>query len=364
MSLTETLRNALWNFKKSRKAKLTLLVVLLVLVVTGSGYVLFAGGGPSTEGAVNENVNTQPVEQRARRAIDGVMAKIADANHVPVAVVIENQTAARPQAGLNKANLVYETLTEGGITRFLSIFASGEVVEKIGPVRSARTVHLNWVKELSALFAHAGGSPEAIQKIPSAGITDLNQMFNSQYFDRDPERLKRLAREHTLYTTSVLLARAIRDKEMPLVGSFEPWLFADEASLAERPSEPKSIAIEFSTFQYKVEYRYNRETNNYDRYQAEQPHVMEDGSTISVKNVVVQYAPTRLADAEGRLSIETTGEGEAIVFQNGKSISATWKKSAPEERTRYVDETGGEIRFVPGSTWIEVLPNDREVTYT
>ena len=91
---------------------------------------------------------------------------------------------------------------------------------------------------------------------------------------------------------------------------------------------------------------------------------MENGKEILAKNVVVQYAPTTLADEKGRLTIDMIGEGAAVVFQNGKAINATWKKASKSERTRFFDEAGEEIRFIAGPTWVEVLPNDREVTYT
>lgn len=366
MSFSESIKDGLWNIKKSRKAKLTILIILLVVVVTTAGYILFAGGSsaPATTTVNTSLTNTEDAEQSVRRAIDGVMVPVSKANAYPVGVVVENLVAARPQAGLDEADLVYETLAEGGITRFLAVFAAGKDIAKIGPVRSARNVHLDIAQELDFLFVHAGGSPSALQALPSSGINDFNQFFKSQYFWRDAERRKTKAIEHTLYTSSELLARGLRDADAPLVGHFDPWLFTDDAALSERPTEEKTVTIDFSSFNYKVGYTYDRATNTYVRQLAEQPHLMENGKGISVKNVVVQYVPTQLADDAGRLNIDMIGEGVAVVFQNGKAINATWKKSSQKERTRFFDETGDELYFIAGPIWVEILPNDRDVTYT
>lgn len=362
MGLSDRFKDALWTFRRNRQAQIIVVLALLAVVGIGAGYVVFGGNARPSENVNNANVPS--VKTTLARFIDGMTVPEGRENVLPYAVVIENLSAARPQAGLDKANLVYEMLVEGGITRFLAIFASSEEIAKIGPVRSARTAFLDIVKELGAVFVHVGGSPEALANIPNAGIIDLNQMYNSQYFDRDRERLKKgIAREHTLYTNWIFLSRVGRDKNLAAHGSFTPWKFDADALLEERPTEPKSLTINFSTFPYKIEYRYNRDKNTYERYQGETPHVLEDGTAVVVKNVVVQYAPTRVADSEGRLNIDLIGEGPAVVFRNGEAISATWKKDTASARTTYRDANGQDIVFTKGTTWVEIVPDDRDVTY-
>ncbi len=369
MSMSSALRDALWNLKQSRKAKLTLLVILVLAVVLLAGYVLFAGGG-ARQKTVSENTNT-PVtaqDERVRRALDGVLVPLDQANLYPTCAMIENLAEARPQAGLEKANLVYEALTEGGITRFLAVFTSSELAPKIGPIRSARDYYVDWVRELDCLYIRAGGSPQAAQAIAETNINDFNQFYNSQYFWRDEEReKKKFAREHTLYTSSELLVRASRDKQYPAAGTYDVWTFADDPPLAERPTGDIILTIPFSTFTYKVDYAYDRATNSYTRKQAEQPHVTEEGKVLTAKNVIVQYTETGLAEdkeKKGRLKMQTVGQGNAVIYHDGKEIKGTWKKPSREGRTRYYDVASKEIVFTAGSTWVEILPNDREVTYT
>lgn len=364
MSVAERIKDGLWAFKHNRAAKLAALIVLLLVVVTIAGYVLFGGGMPVSTTS-STNTATVNEEQRSARAIDGMMVPLSGANFFPFGVMIENLEQSRPQAGLEGASVVYEALAEGGITRFLAVFASGADIPKIGPVRSARSYFLDWAAEYDLLYAHAGGSPDAVAKIKSANIRDLNQFTKSQYYWRDKERLKRLPSEHTLYTSSELMARALRDTNAPIVGAYDPWTFTADAALTNRPTDPKTITIEFSTFSYKVDWVYDRTTNMYERKQAEKPHVTESGAAMKAKNIVVAYVPTSLAagDDKSRLVMETAGEGPAIIFHDGQAINATWKKPQRNSRTTFVDASGNELAFVKGNTWIEIVPSDREVSY-
>ncbi len=346
------------KLKKNKKIVIPVGITVLVAIVVIIGLVVF--GGEKTVTNQNGNVsnlnNSNTNKAQLPRMIDGKMIPSGWENKFPVAVMIENMVTSRPQSGLDRANLVYEALAEGGITRFLAVFASGEEIEKIGPVRSARTYYLDWAKELSAAYIHVGGSPEALRLIPQYDILDLNQFYNSPNFWRAKER----AAPHNLYTSSELLARAVVSKKWGPTGSFESWEYKNK----EHPSETtKTLTLNFSSYSYQVEYKYDPETNDYVRYQAGAEHVMENDAVIRTKNVVVQFTKTRLADDENRLAIETIGEGNAKMYFDGNEIVGTWKKPTRESRTRYYDSSGKEIEFNRGTTWVEVLPTDRSVTY-
>lgn len=358
----DAIKDFFWKLSRSRGVKLTLLIVLVLGVVSVAGYVLFGGGKPAEK--MTNTPNTNAAQTLVPRALDGVLISDDEANLGPICVVIENLVAARPQAGLIDAGAVYEMLAEGGITRFVGVFAAGEPSPKIGPVRSARTPFLDIAKEYDCVFAHAGGSPDALSKIPTYAIRDFNQFFNGQYFYRDEERKKNhFASEHTLYTSSELLVRAGRDKGFPTAGTFQPWQFADDIALTVRPTEAKSITIDFSTFSYKVGYAYDRATNTYFRSQAETAHTTENGKQVAAKNVIVQYVPTRLADNDGRLAMDIVGEGVGVVFHDGTATNVTWKKTSREARTRFYDGAEKEVVLTRGTTWVEIVPPDRDVTY-
>lgn len=356
------------NANGSRSLKLwmknhprTVVLIIIGLAVIGAiiaGIAVFGGDSSDTNTnttTTNSSRNTTSEGKKATRKIDGAAIESGRENFFPVALMVENLVASRPQSGLDHANLVYEVLVEGGITRFMAVYASGDQIEKIGPVRSARTYYLDWAKELGALYGHIGGSPEALQLIPQYEVIDLNQFYNSQYYWREKTR----PAPHNLYTSSELLSRAVRDKNLPETGDYTSW---DYSLKDQGAATAKKVTIDFSNFNYQVEYRYAQDKNQYERYLAGQPHTMDNGTAITAKNVIVQFVKTRLA-GEGRLNIETIGEGEARIYRNGEEVLGTWKKTARDERTMYYDASGDAISFVPGTTWVAVVPTDRTVTY-
>lgn len=266
-------------------------------------------------------------------------------------VMIENSTDAWPLSGLEDAFLVFEAPVEGGIPRFLAFFEEGQDVAKIGPVRSARPYYIDWADEFDAVYAHVGGSPEALDKLRADAIAaDLNEFFQGEYFWRDNLRYA----PHNVYTSSQLLRSAL--SELKLADpSYGAWTFGDPAAEGSRGNV--SVGIDWrSASSYDVLWQYNDLMNNYVRYQGGNEMKVADGDGVSTSNVVVIETDMEVVDTVGRRHMTTIGEGNAAVFQNGKQIEATWKKTSPSERLRLYDKTtGSEIVFVPGSTWIEVV---------
>ncbi|MFA5134485.1 MAG: DUF3048 domain-containing protein [Patescibacteria group bacterium] len=348
-------KELIWGKRKNRTW--IYIVAAVVVVIAGiGGYILF---GPTDTSEPASTATTTGQDALVRRAIDGVYVPADQATYFPVAVMVENLSIVRPQSGLTEAGVVYEALAEGGITRFLAVYG-GSTPGEIGPVRSARPYFIDWTLEYGALYAHAGGSPQALADISTYEVFDLNQFYNSQYFWRKQDLP--LASEHTLFTSGELMQYALRDTGAEEASSFTRWTFKDDADLADRPVEVKAISIDYSSFSYKVEYQYDRETNTYIRSQGGAVHADLNGTTIQPKNIIVQKVATHLADAE-RLSMETVGEGEAIIFRDGVAIDATWKKEDKDSRTLFYDLDGNEVAFNAGQTWVEVVPTDRTIEY-
>lgn len=269
----------------------------------------------------------------------------------PFAVVIENHVASRPPSGLSKAGLVFESLTEGGITRFLAFF--DELPAEVGPVRSARTYFVDWAEEIGAFFVHCGGSTEALKKISSlSNFYDINQFYFGRYFWRDRSRFA----PHNLYTSGELLGKAVSSKKWPQKADYSSWSFKDEASLSER-GDFKKVTINFSNYSYQVAYVYDSKNNVYQRYLAGVPHKDRDGSEIRAKNIVLAYYSGYQHSSEGHTlwHFYTRTQGKAKILRDGKVIEGSWVFS---DRTRFFDEKGTEIKLNRGSTWVEVIaPN-------
>src|SRR3990167_2200104 len=234
----------LGNLNQTQKTLvLTIMAVVVYLVSTTASYSLFAnlafkaGSGtlttslPGPSQAVDEDPNVPKTESCP---LDGSMhtkqAKDAWELRRPLAVMIENHTEARPQSGLSSANIVYEAVAEGGITRFMALFYCNLSDVQVGPVRSARTYYLDWLSEYDALYAHVGGAntpgpADALGQIIKYGVKDLNQFsIGFPVFWRDYQRLDHpVATEHTMYSTTQKLWE---------VGAKRGWTNVDEDGVA------------------------------------------------------------------------------------------------------------------------------------
>ncbi len=262
-------------------------------------------------------------------------------------VMIENAADAWPLSGVDGAFLVFEAPVEGNIPRFLAFYSEDQTVAKIGPVRSAREYFLDWNAELDGIYAHVGGSPQALERIRKDGVMDLDQFFQSEYFYRN--ELTRYA-PHNVYTTIDDLRSAIEEmyvkyeREVPM---YDSWAFTDGVSESDVAS---IIHLDWSNASgYNVDWIYEPITNTYSRTQG--------GNTYVANNVVVLETDVDVivGDDKGRKELVTIGTGTMHLFQNGVETIGVWKKPSTEERLRFFDIEGNEIVMNAGTTWIEVI---------
>lgn len=300
--------------------------------------------------------------KKALSSLDGQMYPEDVANRHPLAIMVENHPEARPHSGLDKAKIIYEVITEGGITRFMAIYGP-ESSSKVGPVRSARSYFLDWTLEYDAFYAHVGGSSEALNLIPKLGIKDLNQFrYGNQAFWREPQKGK--ATEHTMYADTDKLWNIAQANGWNMKADFASFEFKDDLSKEHRPASQK-VSINFSTNTYLVSWNYEPETNLYARNLAGLPHKDTiSGEQLKTKNIIVQevnrsYSPS---DSNGGWSMQTTGSGKAKIYLDGKMIEASWKKEKRHSRTYFYDTDNKQIKFNPGVTWYEIVPPGTVVT--
>lgn len=307
----------------------------------------------------------------------------------PLTVMIENHAEARPQSGLSRADVVYEAVAEGGITRFLAVFYCAASAEDIivGPVRSARTYFLDFASEYGdyPLYAHVGGAnlpgpANALGQIGNYGWlargNDLNQFsLGFPTFWRDYERIGHpVATEHTMYSTTDRLWEVAHKRGLDAKDeeggkwddNFDEWKFEDEADLDER-GEMEKIDFDFwsNYSEYSVSWQYDREANLYRRFNNGQVHKdLNNDKHLQAKTVITLLVKEKgPIDELKHLLYTTIGKGEAIVFQNGQAIKGTWQKQDREARTKFFDARGKEIAFNRGPIWIEVIPAHQEVEY-
>ena len=298
------------------------------------------------------------------RKLDGVLVPTGTEDIRPLAVMIENHPDARPQSGLSKANLVYEAIAEGGITRFMAVFANPQTSVRVGPVRSARTYFLDFATELNAFYAHVGGNIDALDQISQkGGVGNLDEFsVGSPTYARDPSR--NVAIEHTMYSTTDALWQYAMKKGMSPTSQYTGWSFTDPAPTADRGSA-QSAHIVFSSASYTVDWKYNLATNLYERSLAGSPHLDAiDTTQITASNIVLQtvvttHITTRIGEDGWRFTL--TGSGKGTLLQNGIATPITWKKSGTD-RTIYTTADGKEVQFVRGTTWVELVHSSTGIT--
>jgi len=283
----------------------------------------------------------------------------------PLAVMVNNAVPARPQVGLTEADIIYEIIAEGGITRFLAIYYSN-LPEKVGPIRSTREYYLMIVKELGdAMLMHIGFSPQAREKIDTWKIRSLGLGGGPFYRDNfgDPS----IATEHTAFANGKDLFKKGLDLGWSGKRPIESWKFKSSRSKNENLKKADYIEV---NFWYKGEYsgifKYNSSANNYTRYSGfdenDSPSLLKDrvsNKTIEVSNVIVMFAnevpiPN---DDKNRLDYELIGQGKAYIFKDGILEKATWKKEDLEKRTKFYLVNGDEVEFNRGKTWVSIVPS-------
>ncbi len=301
----------------------------------------------------------------------------------PLAVMIENHTEARPQSGLSSADVVYETVAEGGITRFMALFYCNLNDIQVGPVRSARTYFVDWLSEYDALYAHVGGAntpgpADALSQIIKYGIKDLNQFsIGFPTFWRDYQRLGRsVATEHTMYSTTQKLWAigakkgwvATDENGVKWDKNFVLWKFKDPTPAS--PATASTITVPFWQNQssYNVTWTFDPTCNCYKRQNGDSEHKdLNNNQQLSTKNIVVQFERESNAndgyENNVHLLYKTTGEGKALFFMDGKATPGKWIKPTRVSRSKYVDSKGSEIIFNKGLVWIQTVPEGAQVKY-
>lgn len=304
--------------------------------------------------------------------------------HRPLGVMIENHKESRPQSGLSLADIVYEAVAEGGITRFLALYYC-QTAEIVGPVRSARTYFIDFASEYGdyPLYVHVGGAnqpgpADALGQLSDYGWTgynDLNQFsIGFPVFWRDYNRIGReVATEHTMYSTTQKLwdyAAKQRnltntdEKSSPWDKNFVPYAFVEDEVLTARPTA-QSIHLEFWTKNpdYFVNWIYDRATNLYKRINGGVPQLdLNNKVQLTTKNIVVLFMQEQDANdgyiENDHLLYKTRGVGKALIFKNGIEEKGTWRKNKRTAKTLIFDSNGNGVKFNKGVIWFEILPTD------
>ena len=305
--------------------------------------------------------------------------KIIDVNSKsrPIAVMINNAGDARPlQKGMQEAFIVYEMINYAdGTTRFLALFKDKDVPE-IGPIRSARHYHLDYVLENDAIYVHWGYSPKAQTDIKSLGIDNINGLTygssaskenikGNSYFWTEP--IANLSIAHRRFTSMELLNKAIDklkyEKETDQKNLLTYTAKELEVDKMENTKDASKVEIHYSKSNYST-YDYDSTKKVYLRSVKGKAH--KDAAIdkqLEVKNILVYKVKNVLlaGDTESRQDLKNIGNGTGYYITDGKAINIKWSKECRECQTKYTYEDGNEVIFNDGNTFIQIMPESEDL---
>ena len=339
----------------------------LMMLLAGA---LFSSGWAVGRSTASDSSGSGKVTPAPRKSTTTAPAPIAPLTGLPdrdgkaatrpaLSVKIDNSTAALPQAGLDKADLVYEEAVEHGITRFLAVFHSRDG-GAIGPIRSVRPMDPIIATPLGGLFAYSGGIPAFVTQLHKAPVQDVGwDSLPASY-----ARRKNRKAPSNLFTDTAKLWKVAEERyENPPEPLFTflsgKAAFVGDAILA--------INISFSG-PSKMVYSYDAKSGTWLRSQDGKPHKVESGQQIAPTNLVIQFVKQRFLtqrDPAGTRVPETivTGEGEAWVLSQGKVVKGRWSRPGASGVTRYLNASLGPISLTPGTTWVHLVPEGSVVTF-
>ena len=342
--------------KQKGGVKVLIAILVILIIVAGAilAYKIMQDKDNQEVVAEENNVLTAVVEEKEVQIFKG--------NDRPIAVMIDNHDDAWPQAGLQRAYMVYEIIVEGGETRLMALFKGADDVEKIGPVRSARHYFIDYAMENDAIYVHFGESPQASSDIKKYSIAEIDGISED---GTTFWRVKDKKAPHNAVTSMENLIKSAKNKNFRMTSSEESVLnyVADEVNLEEGQGAV-SVTIPHSQLQ-TVKYEYDEENKVYERFARKEAQVDWDtDEPITVKNIIITFCDNyTLSDAEnkGRQGLKNIGTFDGYYITNGKEIKIKCIKNARDEKTIYQDLNGNEIDVNDGNTFVHICPTDADV---
>ncbi len=334
------------------------IVVFLIILIIASGIIL---GYKIVKDRENEEMSVS-IEEEIEPEVEEKTVQIFKGNDRPIAVMIDNHNGAWPQAGLQKAYMIYEIIVEGGETRLMALF-KGADVEKIGPVRSARHYFIDYVMENDAIYTHFGESPQAGSDIKKYTINEIDGIAED---GTTFWRVRDKAAPHNAVTSSEKLLQSAQNKKYRMTSTKDSVLnyVVDEVNL-EDGQEAITVTIPHSKLQ-TVKYEYDAENKVYKRYARGKAQTDWDtGNVLTTKNIIVTFCDNyTLSDPEnkGRQGLKNIGTFDGYYITNGKAIKIKCVKNARDEQTVYQDLNGNEINVNDGNTFVNICPTSSNVT--
>ena len=356
-------------------SKKVVIAIILVILIAGICTGIALKGNSKVEEKVEEVVATVSNEEKAeepeeKKAED---IKIFSGNDRPIAVMVDNNVNAQPQAAINSAYIVYEIIVEGNETRLMPVFKGVDDDTVVGPIRSVRHYYLDYMKENDAICSHLGQSPQAESDIKTYKMDDINgQIYDTGKARTNSSLFWRVSHKkapHNAYTSIGSLKQIAKKQGYKLTSKADSVLKYTskdvDLSKLEDSKLANSVVIPYSS-NHKVEYKYDENTGRYTRYSKGKLQKDENtGENITTKNIIVTFVYNyTLDDGEdkGRQNLNNVGKANGYYITNGYARRIMCNKESRTSKTKYTDDFGNEIEVNNGNTFINICPVDADVT--
>lgn len=309
-----------------------------------------------------------PSEEPAyRNALTGVAASAAP-SYRPIAIMVNNIKEAQPLYGIGKADIIYETQAEGGVTRLLAVFEDISKINVVGSIRSARDYYIDLAQGLNAVFTHCGTSPLAATAIANRGLKTIDGLSGSyaNTFYRDKGRKAAgYAYEHQLFTDAERLVAAEEKLGAVYNDKFDNTLkFSDTPLQGVKTTPATSINVKHSGYKSTL-FEYDSASGTYAVSQFKKAmNDADTGEQLAVSNVLVlKTAISNIkGDTSGRVSVRLTGSGDGMFYCEGKAVAVKWSKKDAGSPFNYTLSDGMPLMLARGVTYINIVASDAVVS--
>jgi hypothetical protein len=323
---------------------------------------------PSVSAAEEPSPSPSPEVEQTVNPLTGLPMAEEKCNDRPIAVMLNNLKKALPQLGVSQADIIYEALAEGGITRMLGVYQSVEDVGLIGSVRSARTYYLELALGHDAIYLHAGGSPDAYAKITAWNVTALdcvNGPYEGSLFWRDTDRIKQNGMVHSVVTSGEKIQELFPTysfRQEHEEGYVYEMAFAQDGTPADG-EQALTIQVPFSAYKTGL-FTYDAASGKYLVEEYGSAYI--DGNTgeqVAVTNVLVLKTACKLipGDDAGRITVDLTG-GDGWFACGGKLIPIRWSKADVNSQLVYTTQSGEPLTLGAGTSYVNIIPLENEIT--
>lgn len=347
--------------KKATTIGVTLAVILLVCILA-----VFYNKGNKEEGQNGSvsNIVTKE-EKKGKNPLTGLPIEEQYVKSRPYGVMINNIEQAQPLVGVSDADLMYECLVEGGITRILALFQNCRNIDQIGSIRSARPDFINIAQGLDAIYFHMGASVQATEMLKNSSIDSLDLGSYTNMMWRDQQRTNKLGSVHSALTSGQKLVEGTLNEatrtKMKSSYTFKQG-FSEVDSQVLDGVGAKKVTAEFSTYKTTT-FLYDEEEKEYLIYQFNSPQMdSNQGIQNAKRNILILFVTSYTIDSEGHMGMDlVANEGIGKYISSGKCIDIKWSKNNATDPIKYKTAQGKDLIMTPGRSYICTIPKNAEL---